>query len=113
MPSPSEMSARLVGAIASGSSRRVVTAIVMIVVAALTAYHTTVAGIELALSGKADRAVVESLSERLLTIETLLRTDVAQRGEFIEFRDEMQRRLTRIETLLEHPPAHPSGTTRP
>lgn len=92
---------RLIDAISSGSTRRAVAAMIVIVIAAVTAYHTTVAGIELALSDKADRAVVESLSQRLSTIETLLRTDVAQRNEFIEFRDEMQRRLTRIETLLE------------
>ncbi|GAB4327966.1 MAG: hypothetical protein Kow0074_23620 [Candidatus Zixiibacteriota bacterium] len=107
-----EFTGRLADAIASGPTRRAATAVVIIVVAALTSYHTTVAGIELALSDKADRAAVESLSQRLLTIETLLRTDVAQRGELIELRDEMQRRLTRIETLLEHKPAQ-SGATIP
>ncbi len=107
-----DVGGRLMDALVSGSTRHAVAAIVVIVIAALTAYHTTVAGIELALSDKADRNVVESLSQRLLTIETLLRTDVAQRNEFIDLRDEMQRRLTRIETLLErHSP--PQGYIAP
>ena len=105
-----DLSNRFLGAVASGSSRRVATAVLMIIIAAITAYHTTVAGIELALSEKADRAVVETLEQRYLTIETLLRTDVAQRSEFIDWRDEMQRRLTRIETLLEQVPAHRKGS---
>jgi hypothetical protein len=74
---------------------------VVVVIAALTAYYTTVHGIRLTLNEKADRAIVADIDRRLITIETILRTDVAHRGDLTQLHDDFQKRLTRIETLLE------------
>ena len=45
--------------------------------------------------------MVTEIDRRLLTIETILRTDIAHRGDLSQLRDDFQKRLTRIETLLE------------
>lgn len=75
--------------------------IVLIVAGALAAYYTTVYGIRLTVSEKADRATVEQIDRRLVTIETLLRTDIAHQTDLLELRAALDNRLTRIETLLE------------
>ncbi len=81
--------------------RKIGSGLVVILAAAFTAYYTTIFGIRLTLNEKADRTAVAAIDRRLIGIETVLRTDVARRDDFAEMRDEMQRRLTRIETLLE------------
>jgi len=72
--------------------------------AIIAAYYSTVYGIRLTINEKADRQVVSQIDQRLLVIETILRTDVASRGDLARFRDDVQQRLTRIETLLEPAP---------
>ena len=80
--------------------RSAATVLVMLT-GALTAYYTTVYGIRLAVSEKADRVTVEQLDRRLITIETLLRTDVARRDDLTGLAAALDKRLTRIETRLE------------
>lgn len=75
--------------------------IILMVTGALAAYYTTVNGIRLTVNEKADRATVEQIDRRLVTIETLLRTDIAHQADVIEMRAAIDNRLTRIETLLE------------
>jgi hypothetical protein len=75
--------------------------IILMVTGALAAYYTTVNGIRLTVNEKADRATVEQIDRRLVTIETLLRTDIAHQDDVIEMRAAIDNRLTRIETLLE------------
>lgn len=99
---------RIVTALGTTVPRRALSVVLILLTAALTAYYTTVSGIELSLAEKADRSVVEDIQQRLITIETLLRTDVAHRDDFNSLRDDMQRRLTRIETLLDQNAATPS-----
>ena len=101
MNRPAELPARLFGLFAAPGSRRTVTTLLVMLTAALTAYYTTVYGIRLSLYEKADRNMVEAIDRRLLTIETILRTDIAHRGDLSQLRDDFQKRLTRIETLLE------------
>lgn len=75
--------------------------IVLMVTGALAAYYTTVYGIRLTINEKADRATVEQIDRRLVTIETILRTDIAHQSDVIEMRAALDNRLTRMETLLE------------
>ena len=102
MNGPAELPARLLGLFAAPGSRRAVTTLLVVLTAALTAYYTTVYGIRLSLNEKADRNMVTEIDRRLLTIETILRTDIAHRGDLSQLRDDFQQRLTRIETLLEN-----------
>lgn len=75
--------------------------VILMVTGALAAYYTTVYGIRLTVNEKADRATVEQIDRRLVTIETILRTDIAHQSDLIELRAALDNRLTRIETLLE------------
>jgi hypothetical protein len=75
--------------------------VIGILAAVVAAYYSTVYGIRLTINEKADRQAVAQIDQRLTVIETLLRTDVARRGDLVQFRDIVQQRLTRIETLLE------------
>ncbi|MBI3872167.1 MAG: hypothetical protein HY304_03710 [candidate division Zixibacteria bacterium] len=75
--------------------------ILVMVAGALTAYYTTVYGIRLTVNEKADRATVDQIDRRLVEIETVLRTDVASKGDLAAMRAGIDNRLTRIETLLE------------
>ena len=109
--SEQESIGRFTAALGTSLPKRALSAILILLTAALTAYYTTVSGIELSLSEKADRSVVDDVQQRLTTIETLLRTDVAHREDFAQMREDMQRRLTRIETLLEQRESPQSTTT--
>jgi len=102
MNRPIDFPARLLGVFAAPGSRRTVTTLLVMLTAALTAYYTTVHGIRLSLNEKADRDTVEVLDRRLLTIETILRTDITHRDDLEQLRDDVQKRLTRIETLLDN-----------
>ncbi len=102
MNRPIEFPARILSLFAAPGSRRTVTTLLIMLTAALTAYYTTVLGIRLSLNEKADRDSVEQIDRRLLTIETILRTDIVHRGDLERLRDDFQKRLTRIETLLEN-----------
>jgi hypothetical protein len=80
---------------------RTIGSILALLTAVLTAYYSTVYGIRLTVNEKADRATVEQIDRRLVTIETVLRTDVAHRDDMQTLRDEVSSRLSRIETLLQ------------
>jgi hypothetical protein len=80
---------------------RTIGSILALLTAVLTAYYSTVYGIRLTVNEKADRATVEQIDRRLVTIETVLRTDVAHRNDLESLRNEVRTRLSRIETLLE------------
>jgi hypothetical protein len=82
-------------------SLRTIGSILAVLTAALTAYYSTVYGIRLTVNEKADRATVEQIDRRLVAIETVLKTDVANRNDMQALRDEVRTRLSRIETLLQ------------
>lgn len=77
------------------------------IVGAMTAYYTTVYGIRLTVNEKADRVTVVDLNLRLVTIETILRTDVARREDLFRMQSAFDRRLIAIETLLERTTVSP------
>lgn len=76
--------------------------ILIMVAGALAAYYSTVYGIRLTVNEKADRITVEAIECRLVEIETLLRTSVAHRSDLMEFQSLVDRRLIRIEALLQY-----------
>jgi hypothetical protein len=66
----------------------------------VTAYYTTVAGIKLDLSQKAESTVVNQLDKRLSNIEVLLNQNFMTKEEFLKLSQELQNRLSKIEFQL-------------
>lgn len=66
----------------------------------VTAYYTTIAGIKLDLSQKAESVVVNQLDKRLSNIEVLLNQNFMTKEEFHALSQELQNRLSRIEFQL-------------
>jgi hypothetical protein len=66
----------------------------------LTAYYTTITGIKLDLSQKAESVVVNQLDKRLSNIEVLLNQNFMTKEEFHTLSQELQNRLSRIEFQL-------------
>jgi hypothetical protein len=67
----------------------------------ITAYYTTIAGIKLDLSKKAESEMVNQLDKRLSNIEILLGKNFLTKDEFYHFSEDLQKRLTRIEYQLQ------------
>jgi len=66
----------------------------------ITAYYTTIGGIRLDLSRKAESAVVNQLDKRLSNIEVLLNQNFMTKEEFLKLSQELQNRLGKIEFQL-------------
>lgn len=66
----------------------------------VTAYYTTIAGIKLDLSQKAESVVVNQLDKRLSKIEVLLNQNFLTKEEFYQFSQDLQNRLIKIEYQL-------------
>lgn len=66
----------------------------------ITAYYTTIAGIKLDLSKKAESEMVNQLDKRLSNIEILLNKNFLTKDEFHCFSEDLQKRLTKIEYQL-------------
>jgi len=66
----------------------------------ITAYYTTIAGIKLDLSKKAESTMVNQLDKRLSNIEILLNKNFLTKDEFHVFSEDLQKRLARIEYQL-------------
>jgi len=93
-------------------SLRTIGSILVALTAALTAYYSSVYGIRLTVNEKADRAAVEQIDRRLVTIETVLKTDVAHRSDLEALRDEVRSHLNCIETLLQTSRTEPAHELR-
>jgi ethanolamine utilization microcompartment shell protein EutS len=66
----------------------------------VTAYYTTIAGIKLDLSQKAESVVVNQLDKRLSNIEVMLSQNFLTKEEFHQFSQNLQNRLNGIEYQL-------------
>lgn len=66
----------------------------------ITAYYTTIAGIKLDLSQKAESVVVNQLDKRLSNIELMLNQNFLTKEEFYQFSQDLQNRLNRMEYQL-------------
>jgi hypothetical protein len=69
--------------------------------AVVAAYLGTINDLKLALAEKADRRAVEQIDVRLSRIEVLMNEHLLTKDEFHELRDELLRRLARIESELD------------
>jgi len=63
----------------------------------ITAYYTTIAGIKLDLSQKAETVVVNQLDKRLSGIELMLNKNFLTKEEFYQFSQDLHDRLSRME----------------
>jgi hypothetical protein len=71
------------------------------VLGVLTAYYTTIAGIKIDLAGKAENEVVLKIDKKLSQIEIILQENFLTKEEFFLFKENLEKRLCRMEFLLE------------
>jgi hypothetical protein len=67
----------------------------------LAAYYTTIAGIKVDLAGKAENTVVLELDKKLSQVEIILQENLITKREFFQFKEDLEKRLTRMELTLE------------
>jgi len=80
--------------------------IVLIILAALSAYYTTIESLKVELSGKAEETLVANLDKRLSNLETRLAENFATKRDFYQLKEDLLLRLTRIETRLDNRPGY-------
>jgi hypothetical protein len=66
----------------------------------VTAYYTTIAGIRIDLAKKAESNIVNQLDKKISQVEIILDENFMSKKDFYEFKEEMDKRLTRIEYRL-------------
>jgi len=66
----------------------------------ITAYYTTIAGIRIDLAKKPETNIVNQLDKKISQVEIILDQNFMTKKDFYQFREEMDRRLTRIEYRL-------------
>jgi hypothetical protein len=76
--------------------------IVLVILAALSAYYTTIENLKVELSGKAEETLVANLDKRLSNLETRLAENFATKRDFYQLKEDLLLRLTRIETRLDN-----------
>ncbi len=74
--------------------------LVTIVFGIATAYFLTIQSLKLELAGKAENQAVATIDKKLTNIEVILKEGVLDKEEFYIFSKEVEKRLTRIESLL-------------
>ncbi len=67
----------------------------------LAAYYTTVAGLKLELAGKADAVTVAAMEKKVTAVEVQLAERFMTKDDFYRLKDEMLKRLSKIEAKLE------------
>ena len=72
----------------------------------ITAYYTTIGGIKLDLSKKAEAVVVNQLDKRLSNIELMLKQNFLTKEEFHRFSQDLQNRLSGIKYQLSEMDKH-------
>jgi hypothetical protein len=76
--------------------------IVLVIMAALSTYYTTIESLKVELSGKAEETLVANLDKRLSNLETRLAENFATKRDFYQLKEDLLLRLTRIETRLDN-----------
>ncbi|KAA3634859.1 MAG: hypothetical protein DWP97_06085 [Calditrichaeota bacterium] len=77
------------------------TKLITIVFGVAAAYFLTIQSLKVELAAKAETQSVENLNRKLTNIEVILREGVVGKEQFYKFSKDIERRLIRIETLLE------------
>jgi predicted Holliday junction resolvase-like endonuclease len=75
--------------------------IVLVILAALSTYYTTIESLKVELSGKAEENLVASLDKRISNLEIRLAENFATKKDFYQLKEDLLLRLTRIETRLD------------
>lgn len=76
--------------------------IVLVILAALSTYYTTIESLKVELSGKAEENLVASLDKRISNLEIRLAENFATKKDFYQLKEDLLLRLTRIETRLDN-----------
>jgi hypothetical protein len=76
--------------------------IILVILAALSTYYTTIENLKVELSGKAEENFVANLDKRISNLEIRLAENFATKKDFYQLKEDLLLRLTRIETRLDN-----------
>ena len=77
------------------------TKLITIIFGVAAAYFLTIQSLKVELAAKAETESVETLNRKLTNIEVILTEGVVGKEQFYKFSKDIEKRLIRIETLLE------------
>ena len=80
--------------------KQVAVTILIALLAALSTYYTTIAGLRLEVAGKAEESMVASLDKRISNLEIRLADNFATKEDFFKLKEDLVIRLSRIEARL-------------
>ena len=80
--------------------RNLVITVAVVILAALSTYYTTIAGIKVDMADKAEEAFVTSLDKRISNLEIRLSENFATKKDFYLLKEDLIVRLSRIEARL-------------
>ena len=89
--------------------RSFIVTIIIAILAALSTYYTTIAGLKLEMAGKAEETFVASLDKRISNLEIRLAENFATKEDFYRLKEELILRLSRIEARLDPSPNQSIG----
>ncbi|OQX92312.1 MAG: hypothetical protein B6D58_03730 [candidate division Zixibacteria bacterium 4484_95] len=78
--------------------------IIIAIMAALSTYYTTIAGLKLEMADKAEESIVTNLDKRISNLEVRLAENFATKEDFYQLKEELIVRLSRIEARLDRIP---------
>ena len=84
--------------------RGFVVTIIIAIMAALSTYYTTIAGLKLEMADKAEESIVTNLDKRISNLEVRLAENFATKEDFYQLKEELIVRLSRIEARLDRIP---------
>jgi len=80
--------------------KQIAVTILIALLAALSTYYTTIAGLRLEVAGKAEESIVTSLDKRISNLEIRLAGNFATKEDFFKLKEDLVTRLSRIEARL-------------
>ncbi|MCP4582258.1 MAG: hypothetical protein GY839_11635 [candidate division Zixibacteria bacterium] len=80
--------------------RHIVVPILIALLAAVSTYYATIAGLKLDMVGKAEQSFAYSLDKRISSLEIRLAGNFATKEDFFKLKEELINRLSRIEARL-------------
>ena len=80
--------------------KQIAVTILIALLAALSTYYTTIAGLRLEVAGKAEESMVTSLDKRISNLEIRLAGNFATKEDFFKLKEDLVTRLSRIEARL-------------
>jgi predicted Holliday junction resolvase-like endonuclease len=80
--------------------KQIAVTILIALLAAVSTYYTTIAGLRLEVAGKAEESLVTSLDKRISNLEIRLAGNFATKEDFFKLKEDLVTRLSRIEACL-------------